>query len=242
MEIKKREVIFSIIIIAVMLIIGFFISEHMQQKQLEEYQTYDAAVKIDNDEELFRYGMKTDIGNAFVSGDIKTLDPVSFPEVKGEYSFIEKEEQKYRRHTRTVTETYTDSKGKTHTKTKTEEYWTWDTMKTEEKRATKISFLNVEFAYDKIPLPSSRQIEILKTGYHKRNVYYATGTDFKGTIFTTLKGNTINETKFYKDQTISQTIEDLESGHEILIFWIFWIFLIIVAVIGFYYAENRWLD
>ncbi len=242
MEIKKREVIFSIIIIAVMLIIGFSISEHMKKKQLEEYQTYDTAVKIDNDEELFRYGMKTHIGNAFVSGNLKTVDPVSFSEVDGKYSFIKKEKQEYTKHTRPVTETYKDSKGKTKTRTKTEEYWTWDTIKTEKRTATKISFLNVEFAYDKIPFPSSRQIKIKETGYHKRNVYYATGTDFKGTIYTSLKDNTINETKFYKDQTISQTVENLESGHEILIFWIFWSILIIGAVIGFYYAENRWLD
>ncbi len=242
MEIKKREVIASVVIVALMLIIGFAISEKIRQSLLEDYQVYDTAAQIDDDKELFEYGMKTNVGYAFVYGELKTLDPVSYPEVSGKYSYIKKEEQEYRRHSRTVTKTYTDSKGKTHTKTEIEYYWTWDTMRTESKTATKISFLDVEFAYEKIPFPSSHQIETVKTGYRKRNVYYGTETDFQGTLFTSLKENTINNTKFYKNQTIAETIENLETGAEIVIFWILWILLIIGLVIGFYYLENKWLD
>lgn len=242
MEIKKREVIASVVIVALMLIIGFAISEKIRQSLLEDYQVYDTAAQIDDDKELFEYGMKTNVGYAFVYGELKTIDPVSYPEVSGKYSYITKEEQEYRQHSRTVTKTYTDSEGKTHTNTEIEFYWTWDTMRTESKTATKISFLDVEFAYEKIPFPSSHQLEIVKTGYHKRNVYYGTETDFQGTLFTTLKENTINNTKFYKNQTIAKTIENLETGAEIVIFWILWILLIIGLVIGFYYLENKWLD
>ena len=241
MEIKKREVIASVVIVALMLIIGFAISEKIRQSLLEDYQVYDTAAQVD-DKELFEYGMETNVGYAFVYGELKTLDPVSYPEVSGKYSYIKKEEQEYRQHSKTVTKTYTDSKGKTHTKTEIEYYWTWDTMRTESKTATKISFLDVEFAYEKIPFPSSHQIDIVKTGYHRRNVYYGTETDFQGTLFTSLKENTINNTKFYKDQTIAEAIENLEKGSEIVIFWVLWILLIIGLVIGFYYLENKWLD
>lgn len=241
MEIKKREVIASVVIISFMLILGFTINEKIQLNLLESYQIYDTAAQIDS-KELFEYGMKTNVGYAFVYGELKTLDPVSYSEVLGEYSYIEKEEQEYRQHSRTVTKTYTDSKGKTQTKVEVEYYWTWDTMRTESKSATKISFLDVEFAYEKIPFPPSHQIEIIDTGYHKRNVYYATETDFQGTLFTSLKENTINDTKFYQNRTIVETIEHLETGSEIVAFWILWIFLTIGFVIGFYYLENRWLD
>ena len=240
MEITKREIIASVVIIGLMLSIGFMISESMQQSLLEQYQVYDTAVQIDS-EELFRYGMKTDIGHAFVYGDLKTVDPVTFSEIDGQYSYIKKEEQEYRRHSRTVTRTYTDSNGNTKTKTEIEYYWTWDTMRTETKTSTKISFLNVEFEYSKLPFPSSNYITTLDTGYHKRNVYYGTGIQFKGTIFSTLKGNTINQTSFYEEKTISETIEDLESGYEIILFWIIWIILTAALVVGFYYFENRWL-
>lgn len=241
MEIKKREVIASVVIISLMLVIGFAINEKIRQSLLENYQIYDTAVRID-DKELFEYGMKTNVGYAFAYGELKTLDPVSYSEVSGNYSYIKKEEQEYRKHYRYVEEEYKDSNGKKHTRTKKEEYWTWDTMRTESKTATKISFLDVEFAYEKIPFPSSHHIETVKTGYHKRNVYYGTESDFQGTIFTSLKENTIHNTKFYENQTIVETIESLETGVEIVIFWILWILLIIGLVIGFYYLENKWLD
>lgn len=241
MEIKKREIIFSVTIVAFMLIIGFSISGKIRQSLIESYQKYDTAVKI-NDKEQFQYGMSTHIGNAFVYGDLKAIDYVNFQEVGGEYSYIKKEEQKYTRHSRTVTKTYRDSNGNTRTKTEIEYYWTWDTIRTEKKHSNKIAFLGVEFDYAKIPFPPAKQIKILKTGYHRRNVYYATGTEFQGTIFTTLKEDTIGETSFYNNQTIDETIEDLEKGYEIVIFWVVWLVLTVAVVIGFYYLENRWLD
>ena len=241
MKIKKREVILSIVIITIMVIIGLVISDKINQSLLEQYLEYDTAVQIDT-EELFRYGMSTNIGNAFVYGDLKAVDTVSFPEIEGKYSYIKKEEQEYRRHTRTKTEKYKDANGKTRTRTKTETYWSWDTMRTERKNPKKISFLNVEFEYGKIPFPPSQYISTVKTGYHKRNVYYGTGIQFKGTIYTTLKNDTIEETPFYENQTIEQTIGRLETGAELVIFWIFWILLTVGVVVGFYYLENKWLD
>ena len=241
MTITKREIIASVVIIAVMMILGFAISESIQQNLLEKYQEYDTAVKIDS-EELFRHGMKTNIGNAFVYGDLKTVDPVTFSEIGGKYSYVKKEKQEYTKHYRTVTKTYTDANGNTRTKTEKEEYWSWDTVDTQTKTATKITFLNVEFKYSKIPFPSSSYITTLDTGFHKRNVYYGTGTHYKGTIFTILKDNTISETSFYKNRTISETIEHLETGHELVIFWILWIALTIGLCFLFYYFENKWLD
>ena len=95
MKIKKREVILSIVIITIMVIIGLVISDKINQSLLEQYLEYDTAVQIDT-EELFRYGMSTNIGNAFVYGDLKAVDTVSFPEIEGKYSYIKKEEQEYR--------------------------------------------------------------------------------------------------------------------------------------------------
>ena len=180
--------IFSVVIVAFMLLIGCGISGKIRQSILEDYQKYDTSVQIDT-EELFRYGMRTNIGNAFVYGDLKALDPVSFSLVKGKYSYIEENQQKYTMHTRLVT--YTDDDGHTHTRT--EEYWEWDTVHIERKNATKISFLNVKFKYEKIPFPGSHHIATVKTGFHRRNVYYGTDTDYQGTIFTDLRNKTINK-------------------------------------------------
>lgn len=236
-EIKKSEIIFSIIIIAVMMIVGFSISEKIRQNLLEQYMEYDTAVKIDS-EELFRHGMSTNIGNAFVYGDLIALDPVSFPEIDGEYSYIRKEEQEYRKHTRWVK--YKDDDG--NEQEKEEEYWTWDTIRTYKEKSTRISFLNVEFSYDQIPFPSNHYLTTVYHGFYHRNVYYVTDTTFTGTIFTYLRDDTINKTSFYEGRTISETVDYLESGIELVLFWIGWIILTGAAVVGFYYLENKWLD
>ncbi len=237
-ENKRKLVIICAVIIAVMFMIGLMISEKIRQSMMEKYQIYDTALQID-DKKLFEQAIKTNIGYAFVYGKLKTIDPVSYPEVSGEYSYLKKKEQKYRKHSRNVTKTYTDSKGKTRTKTETEDYWTWDTIRTESKTATRISFLDVEFDYEKIPFPESHQLETVKTGYHKRNVYYGTDAEFQGTIFTSLKENTINNTKFYANKTIIQTIENLKTGIELVIFWIIWILIMVGVAFVFYYRKIK---
>lgn len=72
-EITKREVLFSIAIIAVMTLIGFVIHGKISDNLMNEYQKYNTALQIDNNSEMFSYGMRTDIGNAFVHGDLKLL-------------------------------------------------------------------------------------------------------------------------------------------------------------------------
>jgi hypothetical protein len=123
-------------------------------QRLLEYQKYNAALQIDNDSDLFIYGMKTNVGNAFVYGDLKAVDYVTYPEIGGQYSYVEKVKERYTRHTRTVTKTKTVN-GKQQTYTETEEYWTWDVVDRESKSSTKITFLDVEFDYGTINFPSS---------------------------------------------------------------------------------------
>ena len=101
-EITLREVLVSIIIVLLMAAAGFMISEKISSKLDEMNEEYEQAVKIENDRELFEYGMRTNVGNAFVSGTLKTLDPVSLPEIDGEYSSITKTKEEYTKHTRTM--------------------------------------------------------------------------------------------------------------------------------------------
>lgn len=113
-EITKREILASISIIAMMLLIGFVISGRISNYILDRNEKYNKAIKIESSE-LFEYGMITNVGYAFVYGDLKAVDTVSYPEINGEYMYIEKIEEHYNMHTRTVTTT--DSKGKTHADT-----------------------------------------------------------------------------------------------------------------------------
>ncbi len=109
-EITARELLFSVIIVIFMLTVGFFIGEKISSVADEKNQEYEQAAKIEDNKDLFEYGMRTDIGNAFVSGTLKAVDPVSLPEIDGEYAFIIKTEERYTRHGRTVTDYDKDGK------------------------------------------------------------------------------------------------------------------------------------
>lgn len=236
-EITKREILASISIIAVMLLIGVLISGKISEHQLDANEVYNKAVKIDN-ADLFQYGMDTNVGNAFVYGDLVAVDTVTYPEIGGEYMYIEKVKERYTKHTRTVT--YKDSEGKTHKKKET--YWTWDRVDSEEKKCQQISFCGIIFSNNKIDLPSTNYIDTIKESSHIRYKYYGVGTKYIGTIFTDLRNQTISEnTKFYVDKNIEETVEHLEAGG-VIIFWIFWIVLIGGCVFGFYYLDNKWLE
>lgn len=104
-EITKREVLASISIIAVMILVGILISAKITERQMDRNEVYNKAVKIDS-QETFSYGMRTNVGNAFVYGILEALDPVSYPEIDGSYMYVEKIKKLYTMHTRTGTRIY----------------------------------------------------------------------------------------------------------------------------------------
>ena len=238
MKITKREVIFSIALICVMLIVGIVLSDKINDSLMEQYQKYNTALQINDDPELFRYGMRTNVGNAFVHGDLAAVDPVFYPEVDGLYGSMTKVTERYTRHTRTVTTR--DSNGHTHTRT--EVYWTWDTIGREYRNATTISYLGVEFPYGTIDYFPENYITTIKISSNLRDKYYGSDISYTGTLFANLSDNMISQTSFYNDMTIDKTIEHLETKIQLVIFWIFWIVLTVAATYGFYYLDNKWLE
>lgn len=238
--ITKREIIASISIIAVMVIIGVLISTNISEHQMDKNEVYNKAVKIES-KEMFQYGMDTNVGNAFVYGDLKAVDTVTYPEIGGEYMYVEKVKEEYTMHTRTVT--HTDSEGNSYTTTET--YWEWDRVGSEDTKCKEISFCGVDFPSNKIRLPGTEYIDTINESGWIRYKYYGVGIEYSGTIFADLRNKTIpNNTKFYNNYTIDETIELLESESDFLIsiFWILWIILIGGAMYGFYYLDNKWLE
>ena len=237
-EITKREIIASISIIAMMILIGVLISGKISEHQIDKNVVYNKAVKIENTD-LFQYGMDTNVGNAFVYGDLEAVDTVTYPEIGGEYMYVEKVEEHYNMHTETYTTT--DSEGNTQVHTRT--YWSWDYAGSEDIKCKEISFCGITFKSNKFDIPGTDYIDTIKESSHIRYKYYGTGTKFTGTIFTELNDKTISDnTNFYNNMNIEETVERLESGGGEIVFWILWIILIIVCVFGFYYLDNKWLE
>ena len=196
-EITKREILVSVSIVAIMLLIGVLIAGKISDYQLDKNEKYNKAIKIES-QELFEYGMRTNAGNAFVYGDLKAVDTVTYPEIGGEYIYIEKVKERYTMHTRQVS---------------------------------------------KIDLPGKEYIDTVKESSHIRYKYYGVGLNFTGTIFTELADKTIaDNSPFYENMKIDETVEYLETDFAMWIFWIIWMVLIGVCVYSFYYIDNKWLE
>ena len=240
-EITKREILASISIIAVMILIGVLISGKISEHQMDENEVYNKAVKIESTD-LFQYGMDTNIGNAFVYGDLKAVDTVTYPEIGGKYMYVKKVKERYTEHTKQVAHTRTVN-GKSQTYYTTETYWSWDRVDSENVKCKEISFCGIAFNSNKFGIPSTNYIDTIKESSHVRYKYYGTETKFTGTIFTKLKDKTISDnTYFYNNKNIEETVDCLESEGGEISFWIFWIILIFACVFGFYYLDNKWLE
>jgi hypothetical protein len=215
------------------MLFGVLISNKISEYQMDKNEIYNKAVKIESTD-LFQYGMDTNIGNAFVHGELKTVDTVTYPEIGGQYMYVVKVKERHTRHTRTV------RSGKT---THTQTYWTWDEVGRKHVKCKKVSFCGVTFSSRKIKIPKTSYITTIKKSHRIRYKYYGTGTKFTGTIFTDLRNKTISDnTVFYNNYNIEETVNFLESGVWIGAFWVCWILLIVACVLGFYYFDNDWLE
>lgn len=239
MEVTKREVLVSIAIISLMLIIGLIIHGNINENMMMKNQEYNKAIQIENDTDLFSYGMRTNIGNAFVYGELKAVDTVTYPEIGGEYMYVEKIKERYTMHTETYTTTDSNGNVQVHTRT----YWSWDYVGSENIKCNEISFCGVTFNSNKINLPYAYYIDTIKESSHIRYKYYGVSCKYLGTIFTELKNNTISDnTHFYNDSSIEEVKDILESDIGLIIFWIAWITFTGFCVYGFYYLDNNWLE
>lgn len=244
-EITSREIIVSIAIIAAFLIGGFLISGRIQDSIDDANMKYNTAVKIDclDSNELFVYGMRTNIGNTFVYGKLEAVDTVSYPEVNGEYMEVKKTKEKYTMHTRQVAHTITVN-GKTQIYYTTEIYYTWDYAGSESKKCAKVRFCDVEFSSDRIDLPPLEYIEIQTFG-NIRYIYEGSKTEYIGTLFSDLREDTISKgSDFLADMTIDEAVEYYKQTSVVkqVLFWFIWIIICGACVYGFYSLENRWLE
>lgn len=244
-EITSREIIVSIAIIAAFLIGGFLISGRIQDRIDDANMKYNTAVKIDcsDSNELFVYGMRTNIGNTFVYGKLIAVDPVSYPDIDGEYMEVKKTKEKYTRHTRQVAHTRTVN-GRRQTYYTTEVYYSWDYAGSESKKCAKVRFCDVEFSSDRIDLPPLEHIDTQTFG-NIRYVYEGSKTEYLGTLFSNLREDTISEgSDFLANMTIDKAVEHYKQTGAIkqAVFWFVWIIICGACLCGFYSLENRWLE
>lgn len=241
--ITKREVLVSIAITLILIGIGFLISSGIENGINEENEKYYKALKIVNDENIFKYAIKTNTGNTLAQGKVQAIDGVSIDDIEGKYFYIRKEKEKYTKHTREVAHT-TRVGNTTQTYYTTEEYWTWDYVGEEEFHTEKFRFLGVDFDYGTIKFDNSSYKETKQIDYYTRYNYYIIPIEFEGTLFTYINENTINQNTFSENDTIENIIKqkEKEATNFKIIFWVIWIVFIGFIDFGYVYLENNYLE
>lgn len=241
-EVTKREVVSSIIIVLAMISIGYFISIAIHNSVSVSNEKYFKSVKIDNDADLFDHVINTEVGDIMTYGKLKAIKPVSDSMIDGEYLSIQKIEEHYIKKTRTVT--YTDSNGKT--KTRTETYWEWDEVSKDVSTVKTFEYLSRTFDISKVKLYNySHRETVKKNGFSKvRWQFYVIPKEFDVTWFSVANGKDINKIEMYIGRNINSVINDKEreADNSSIIFWIIWSMLIIGVVVGFVALDNKYLN
>lgn len=244
MEITKREVLFSTVIVALMVMLGISISRPILNRALNKSLRIVSSVAV-KDSAGFDYIGRTDVGNFIAEGNIITIDPVSIEDIEGKYSKIKKVKEEYRRHTEEVTEV--DSNGKTHTRTRV--YWRWDVVGREIWKADSVLFYGKRYSYKDICY--SPYLEYLKTIEPERKFfqnktrykYFVSPTNERGSIMGNVSDKTYSDMKFIRNISIDEILEKSENNinNGPIGFWAVWILLTIGMVIAFCSMENKWL-
>lgn len=240
MEIKPREIAFSVAIVFVMVALGFLLGSKISDHIAETNEEFTTATQITDDQQ-FQYALDTDFGNVIAYGNLVAEQPVSADDLDGEYAQLTKITEQYTMHTRVVTST--DGKG--HTYTRTEVYWTWDEIDRKEESTETFTFMGVSFPADKFSVTAHQQGDTIYDSRLVRHYYEAVDANMVGSICTQIKDHTIADSnRFYADAE-PQAVIDLavrQGNIAIFLFWILWIVLTGGAVYGFCVLENRWLD
>ena len=270
-EVTLGEILASILIFLIMIICGIIISNTILSKIEKSNERYETAFQIAADEtDLFKYSLRTNLGEAFVYGEFEAVDLVKIDELKDGYAFIQKVTEKYTKHT--DEETYTDSQGKEH-KREVERY-SWDYYKTYSYKNKELKFHDMVFPAYRFDLSSFasrlsltsvnvgddyvRKVHngyIYKDNFYRnhednlRSYYEVVKPNFTGTIFAELSNNTLKPVKDSKsihvyNNDIERVVKRFESSSKIYVvmFWIIWVILIAGVIALFVAQRNRWAD
>ena len=241
-QITLREVLFSIFLFGIFMFIGVLISGYIKSYVHDKNLVYRQAAQIKNNPEEFQWAIETDIGNAFVEGTLKAINPVTHEKLGLNVLSYTASYQHYNKHTRVVTRTRTNSKGVSQRYTTTETYWTWDTYKTDKKSVKNVEFSGVQFNLNKFDLSGFSKIKTVDNGYRDRIVYKYIPKELNGSFYGEIKNKTITNKICLFDLTIEELYEDFTSSCFNLVFWIIWVIISIGLIFVFYICENYWLE
>lgn len=189
-DISVKEVLIAIIVLAISMTIAIFSYQPIQEKLMQNNILYQQSLKIDNDENIFLYSKKTNVGNVLSYGLLSTLDPQSIEEINGQYSIIYRQKQKYTMHIKMVNKC--DSNGENcHLEPVT--YYEWDDVSHIEKRSSSYEYLGVEITDNEIGVNTEYKLYPV-SDYISDDVYGDTSGEY---YYPNGRGNNVGNIRYY---------------------------------------------
>ena len=264
-EVTKREILVSVIIVCLLLCLGLTIDSKIVDIQISSKEKYSKALKINENDEMFRYAIETSVGNIINYGQFSVDMGITDKWLKKDYMSIEKITEEYSRHYRTECSGSGKSR-RCHTVT----YYTWDEIDSQTTNVTKIQYSGLEFNFSdfsnfpkyKLKLDTDSvaedKINKVKDNYiydeirffhsvgDKRYSYMIVDKTFKGTVFGIAKNKKLKDGASLKitTQGITEFVDNKNNNFNIarFIFWLFYITICVGIVAYYVYLENDYLE
>ena len=266
--ITKREILFSLIILFISICLGVIISNALDEHFIKKEEIINKALKINNDNERFKYAIDTNIGIIINYGKFETIDEVKDDWLINSYMAYSKVIEEYTRHSKEVCEEDSDGNESCHT----EYYYEWDDKDKSTIYSQKIRYSGIDFYTSHFKNYPWRRLGISRStikenvGYLKNNYIYEKNRTFgdkegdlryyyevvpnsfyattlgqtRNNYYVPLNGNSIT----INYETLEGYISSQKSARETskVIFWIIYTILVCVGISYFVYIENEWLE
>lgn len=243
-QITKREILVSLAILFIGLALGFCISTGIADSVDAANEKYFKSLKINDNAEMFNYGFDTKVGYMLSTGVARVVDPVSIPDIEGQYAEIRKVEEEYTRHTRQVQKSKIVN-GETVYYYETEVYYTWDWEDEWNWKSTRFVFLEKDFEYKYLdPYTHQRELKTIKQDSDTRFVYYVAPTEYYGSMFLNAQGDKFYEFQFFSGSSYENviTVKETEGASSASVFWIFWIGFLFFGIYFYVFLDNHYLE
>lgn len=217
--ITKREILFSFIILFISLCLGIIINNALDEHFVKKEEIVNKALKINNDNERFKYAIDTNIGTIINYGKYEwdEKDKSTIYSQKVRYSGIE---------------FYTSYFSN----------YPWEHLEISQNTIKEnVGYLKRNYIYEKNRIFGDEEGDL-------RYYYKIIPNSFYATTLGQARNNyyeALNESKITINcETLEEYLSSQKSARATakIIFWIFYIILVCIGIYYFIYIENEWLE